>query len=54
MKNSLKKTIIAIALAGTASFAYAKTCTAHTECPGGRCATKTTCYSFPEPVINLP
>lgn len=35
MKNSLKKTILAIVLAGTASFAYAKTCTTHTECRAG-------------------
>ena len=54
MKNSLKKTIFAIVLAGTASYAYAKTCTTHTECSGGSCSTITVCYSFPEPIIILP
>jgi|TARA_R110001606_G_scaffold64551_1_gene149927 hypothetical protein len=46
MKNSLKKTILAIVLAGTASFAYAQTCTSHTVCSGGRCATIVTCHPF--------
>lgn len=54
MKKSLKKTIFAIFLAGTASFAYAQTCTTHTECAGGTCSTITTCYSFPQPIVLLP